>query len=71
CSSRLGRILSTTLPLASCSISWSTRGSSATSCPFTSFMMSPTWRRPCWSIIPPCRIRAITSSPFSTRNVTP
>ncbi len=33
--------------------------------------MSPTWSRPCWSIIPPWRMRAITSSPFSIRNVTP
>lgn len=33
--------------------------------------MSPTWSRPCWSIMPPWRILAITSSPFSTRNVTP
>ncbi|TNN74655.1 hypothetical protein EYF80_015202 [Liparis tanakae] len=65
----LGRIFSTTLPLASFSISWSTLGSLPTSWAFTSLMMSPTWSRPCWSIMPPWRILAITSSPFSTRNL--
>lgn len=42
-----------------------------TSWPFTSLIMSPTCRRPCRSIIPPWRIRAITRSLFSTLKVTP
>lgn len=33
--------------------------------------MSPTWSRPCLSIMPPWRILAMTRSSFSTRNVTP
>lgn len=37
----------------------------------TSLMMSPTCSRPCWSTIPPWRMRAIVSSPPSTLNVTP
>ena len=58
-------------PLQSLSISCSSVGLLPTSFPFTSLMMSPTCRRPCLSIKPPWRIRAMTRSSFSTRNVTP